>query len=142
MKKILAFIFMIGVLINPSFISANWSVIVSAIVGSLNSAPLVLSVNPDGNPWILWTQELQNYIIYFKDNEKDKIYYTITPWDNSWYVNKTSWVIEPSEYDWSNWAYINFLYVAPWIPNETAKIILTLNDWPNVTFKELKLYIY
>lgn len=142
MKKLIVLFLILSSTLLPFQTNANSSVIVSAVVGSLNQAPLVLSVNPNWDPWILETNSIQDYIIYFKDNEKDTVYYTVTPWDNSWYVTPISWVINPWDYDSNNWAYINFLYLAPAIWNSNASITITLNDWPNVTFKKLNLYIY
>jgi hypothetical protein len=47
MKKIISIFIIILSLLSPSRTNAGNSVIVSAVVGSLNQAPLVLSVNPD-----------------------------------------------------------------------------------------------
>lgn len=138
MKKIFV-IFSILVLIL-SQVHANQSVIVSAIVGSLNHAPVILSVFPDSNPRILKVNKTQSYTIYFRDDENDTINYTITP--QNWYANPISWTISSSNYDSNNWAYINFLYVAPAVVNPNEKVIVTISDWSNVVVKELNLYIY
>lgn len=144
MKKLISILLSLCFVFLPIDLSvnANNSVVVSAIVGSLNQAPLILRVNPNWDPWILEKNKIQNYTIYFKDNEKDTIYYTITPQWNSWFVNPISWVINTSNYDNNKWAYINFLYLSPASPNPSASIILTLNDGPNVTFKKLNIYVY
>lgn len=142
MKKIISFITTLFFLFSPSLLNANGSITVSAVVWDINQSPLVLSVNPDGDPWILETNEIQNYTIYFKDTENDKVYYTITPGNNSWYVSPISWTINSSDYDSNSWAYINFLYLAPSVAKADANITITLNDWPNVITKQLNLYIY
>lgn len=142
MKKIIISLILLLALVsnNTTFWSQN--VIVSAVVWSINQAPLVVSVNPSSNPRILWTNKTQSYSVWFSDNEKDTIYYTITPKDG--YTNPVSWVINPSDYD-VNWnAYVNFLYLSPasapswWFTD----ITVTLNDGPNVVVKTLNLYIY
>lgn len=138
MKKIISILLFLSILISTAY--ANQSVIVSAVVGSLNHAPIILSVSPNSNPRILKKNATQSYTIYFKDDEKDTVYYTISP--VSWYTNPISWTISSSNYDASNWAYINFLYLAPATANPSEKIIVTINDWPNVIVKELNLYIY
>lgn len=142
MKKIISWILTLFFLFSPSVLNANGSIVVSAVVWNINQSPIILSVNPDWDPWILQTNEVQNYSIYFKDTENDKIYYTITPWNNSWYVNPISWVINTTDYDNNDWAYINFLYLAPAIAKYDAVVTVTLNDWPNITSKQLNLYIY
>ena len=142
MKKIItSSIIFLALIFNTINISANESVIVSAVVWNINSAPIILNVNPSSNPRILATNKTQSYTITLSDKEKDTIYYTITPED--WYTNPISWIINPSDYIWDN-AYINFLYLAPaTVPSwDTSKITVTINDWPNVIVRDLNLYIY
>lgn len=139
MKKIItSSIIFLALIFNTINISANESVIVSAVVWLGNQWPVIIDVNPDANPWIIGTNKTQNYTLTFKDNEEDTVTYTITP--NSWFSNPISWTI--SSYD-NNWlAYINFVYLSPAIrdPNET--ITVTINDWTTTISKTLNLYIY
>lgn len=142
MKKIIS-IFILCVLIFLS-VKANQSVIVSAVVWTDNHSPVILSVNPNSNPRILATNKTQSYTIYFRDDEKDQITYTITP--DNWFANPISGTILSSNYDTASWAYINFLYLSPATSNISSnpneKIIVTINDGVTVVKKELNLYIY
>lgn len=138
MKKIIL-IFILCVLIFLS-VKANQSVIVSAVVWNINQAPLVLDINPNSNPRFLARNKTQSYTIYFRDTEKDIVHYTITPVNG--YSNPISGTILSTDYDSWSWAYINFLYLAPALATTNEKVIVTLNDWPNVVVKELNLYIY
>lgn len=138
MKKIISIIFIFTILFLS--VRANQSVIVSAVVGSLNHAPVILSVFPDSNPRILRTNKTQSYTIYFRDDEKDNINYTITPLN--WYSNPISWSLNSTNYDSSSWAYINFLYLAPATTSTNEKVTVTISDWSNVIVKDLNLYIY
>ena len=142
MKKIIGLFLILSVLIWYSSLYANQSININAVVGNINHSPIILSINPDSNPRIIRTNKTQSYTIYFSDNEKDEITYTITPKD--WYSNPISWTIYSEDYDNNNWAYINFLYLSPSIiPNwNISEIVLTLNDWVNVVTKKLNLYIY
>jgi hypothetical protein len=142
MKKIIS-IFILCVLIFLS-VKANQSVIVSAVVWNDNHAPIILSVTPNSDPRILATNKTQSYTIYFRDDEKDKVSYTITP--ENWFANPISGDILTTDYDSWSWAYINFLYLSPATSNISSnpneKITVTINDWPTVVKKELNLYIY
>ncbi len=138
MKKIISIISIFTMLFLTA--SANKSVIVSAVVGALNHAPVVISVNPSSNPRMLGVNKTQYYTIYFRDDEKNTVTYTISP--NNWYTNPISWTINVWDYDGTNWAYINFLYLAPSTPVSNEKVTVTINDWSNVVVKELNLYIY
>lgn len=140
MKKILCFFFIFLFLFSPTHLKANQSVIVSAVVGNINHAPVILSVIPDSNPRFLRVNRTQSYTLYFRDNEKDTVSYTMTPANG--FTHPISGTIEASNYDASSWAYINFLYLAPSIPVENETITLTINDGSNVISKELHLYIY
>lgn len=142
MKKIISIILLISVMTTPFSLKASESVSVSAVVWNINQAPRILSVNPSSNPRLLEVWETQNFTISLTDNEKDTIYYTITPKD--WYSNPISWVINPQNYNNDGIAYINFLYLAPAsIQSDiNSEIIVTLNDWPNVITRKINLYIY
>lgn len=142
MKKITSiFIIFILLFIN---VKANQSVIVSAVVWTWNHAPIILSVTPNSDPRILAKNRIQSYTIYFRDDEKDQITYTITP--ENWFSNPMNGTILSSNYDADNGAYINFLYLSPATSNTSInpneKIIVTINDWTTVVKKELNLYIY
>lgn len=121
-------------------VSNATNVLVTAKVWTLNSKPVVISVNPASNPRILQKNRSQNYAIYFQDDEKDTVTYTITP--DSGFVNVSNGTIRLADYDTSNRAYINFTYFAPNFANANEKIIVTLNDGTNVTVRQLNLYIY
>lgn len=139
-KKLLSIISIIALSItNYSFSAKN--VVVSAIVWNTNWAPVVISVNPASNPVLIKTNALQEYIIYYRDNEKDQLSYTITA--RSWATNPISWTVQSFEYDSSSWAYINIKYLAPATKVWSKTITLTLNDWHNpVVVKTLNVYIY
>ncbi len=141
MKKIFSILLLLLISIyysNFSF-SAN-SVIVSAVVWNLNHSPVVLTVVPNNDPKLLKTNALQNFSLYFRDDEKDTIYYTITPLD--WYTNPISGIINTSDYDSASGAYVNFAYLAPSTKVWTTSVNIILNDWPNVVSKDINLYIY
>ncbi len=121
---------------------ADYSVIVTAIVWNQNQAPVVITVNPSDDPRMLKVSKIQRYSIYFNDNEKDTVSYTITSPD--WYIYPANGTI--SSFDSSSWAYINFTYSSPasapvW---NLSSITITLNDWVwwNVITKKLNTYIY
>ncbi|MDP2103968.1 MAG: hypothetical protein Q8K26_03540 [Candidatus Gracilibacteria bacterium] len=132
----------VGILSSIFLVFANQSVNVSAIVGAINHAPVVLSVTPSSNPKLLGTNKIQNYTLYFRDDENDTVTYTITP--VSGYTNPISGAINPADYDGANGAYINFTYLsasAVPAPNPTT-VTVTLNDGSNLVNKDIRLYIY
>ncbi len=138
MKKIIfIFSFIFLILLQTQ---ANQSVVVSAIVWNQNSAPIIISINPDSNPRILKTNRTQSYTLYFRDNEKDFVSYTITP--KNWYTTPISGTIKSSDYDNNNWAYINFLYLAPATAYPDENVTVTINDGTSIVSKELNLYVY
>jgi|GEM_PF-2367084 len=131
-----------GICSSIFLVFANQSVNVSAIVGAINHAPVILSVTPSSDPKLLGTNKIQNYTIYFRDDEKDTITYTITP--VSGYTNPISGTINPADYDGADGAYINFTYLSPSAvpaPNPTT-VTVTLNDGSNLVNKDIRLYIY
>lgn len=132
----------VGILSSVFFVFANQSVNVSAIVGAINHAPVILSVTPSSNPKLLGTNKIQNYTLYFRDDEQDTITYTITP--VSGYTNPISGTVNPADYDGSDGAYINFTYLSPSVvpaPNPTT-VTITFNDGSNLVNKDVRLYIY
>lgn len=141
MKKIISILSLAAILFYYSnFAFALNSVVVSAVVWNLNHSPVIISVVPNNNPKVLKNTSLQNFTIYFRDDEKDTVYYTITPRD--WYTNPTSWVINHSNYDSGSGAYINFSYLAPSSAVWNSSVNVIINDWPNVISKDINLYIY
>jgi len=124
------------------FVSANQSVQVSAVVGSLNHSPIVLSLAPASELKMLGTSKIQNYILSFRDDEKDTVSYTITPADG--YTNPISGTINPGDYDSGSGAYVNFTYLAPaTVPaGNLTTATVTLNDGSNLVNKVINLYIY
>lgn len=93
------------------FVFANGSVGVSAVVGSLNHSPAIITLTPSSDPKLLGMNKIQNYTLYFRDDEKDTVSYTITPVNG--YANPISGTIHPSDYDSGSGAYINFTYLSP-----------------------------
>lgn len=142
MYKYIISIFSILSLLTFSTANAVESVTVSAVVGNINHSPVVTSITPNWNPQLIWSKTLQNFILKFRDDEKNHIYYTITTEANGWYTNPISWEILTSKFDTNNEASINFSYLAPdtWVWYK--KITITLNDWPNVISKDINVYIY
>lgn len=138
MKKIISIIIWFFILFT--IVKANQSVVVSAVVWNQNHAPVILSVSPNSNPRILEKDKIQLYTIYFRDDEKEEVTYTITP--DNWFSNPINGTIVPTDYDSGSWAYINFMYLAPSIPTPNEFITVTINDNSNVIFKKLNLYIY
>lgn len=143
MNKILKYAFSLTLLISfvVSIVNAE-QVIVSAVVWSINHTPIILHINPNSDPKLIARNRTQNFSVYFKDDEKDTIYYTLTPQD--WYTDPISWTINSADFDSNSWAYINFKYLAPSVkptPNPT-KVTVTINDWPNLVSKDINLYIY
>lgn len=144
MKKLftILLIISIGIISSLFFVFANQSVNVSAVVGSLNHAPVVLTMSPSSDPKLLGTNKIQNYTLYFRDDERDMVYYTITPVDG--YTNPISGTINAADYDTASGAYVNFTYLSPSvIPAwNLSTITVTLNDGPNLVNKDIHLYIY
>lgn len=140
MKIIISIISIFVFLINSAL--ANSNVTVSAVIWNINSAPLILSVNPSSSLNILEEWESQVFIINIRDIERDTLYYTITP--ENGYVNPISWIIESSEYN-SEWeTSITFTYLAP-VPAPSwnyDKVTVTISDWPNVVVRDINFYIF
>lgn len=139
MKKILIFFILTSLILSPFELNAEKSVIVSAIVGNINHAPVVLSVTPNSNPRLLKINKTQTYSLFLRDDEKDTLYYNIIP--NNGYTNPISGTINPSDYNSSSGVYINFLYLAPAISTSDT-ITVVINDTSNVISKDLHLTIY
>lgn len=91
--------------------AANQSVQVSAVVGNINHSPVIGSVSPASDPKLLGVSSIQNYTLYFRDDEKDAVSYTITPVDG--YTNPISGTIGTGSYDSASGTYITFTYLAP-----------------------------
>ena len=123
-----------------SGIYATNTVVVSAIVGNINSAPLIISVTPSSDPKLLGAGEVQNFSVYYRDNEKDSATFTVTPQDG--FVTPISGRIPKSSYDTNSGATINFTYRAPESSVGTSQVTVTINDGSNVTTKTIGLYIY
>lgn len=139
MKKILIFFILTSLILSPFELNAEKSVIVSAIVGNINHAPVVVSVTPNSNPKLLKINKIQTYSLFLRDDEKDTLYYNIIP--NNGYTNPISGTIYPSNYNSSSGVYINFLYLAPAISTSDT-ITVVINDISNVISKDLHLTIY
>lgn len=137
MKKYI--IWCIIVALWVTLVSAK-DVLVTARVWVINSKPVVLSVNPANNPKLLWVSTAQSYTLYFRDDEKNPVTYTITP--DAGFTNISNGVV--NTYDSQSGAYINFTYFAPSTPLPNERVIVTLNDNSStgVTVKQLNLYIY
>ncbi|MEA3386864.1 MAG: hypothetical protein U9Q66_00190 [Patescibacteria group bacterium] len=78
MSKYITSIFSIISILIFSTANAVESVTVSAVVGNLNHSPVVTSITPNNNPKLLKAYSLQNFVVKFRDDEKNHIYYTIT----------------------------------------------------------------
>lgn len=145
MRKFLSTTFALTILLLPMLFvfAANQSVQVSAIVDMPNHPPVVLSVLPASDPKLLGQNKIQNYSVYFRDDEKDTVIYTITP--ASGYTNTINGTI--TSYDTASGAYITFTYLSPTTvasPGPTS-ITLTLDDGQlpaKIIQKNLNLYIY
>ena len=135
--KILLSILLLSITISTNAVE---SITVSAVVGNINHAPIIISITPNNNPKLLASNSLQNFSILFRDDEKNHIYYTITTEVDWWYTSPISWEISLTDYLWTE-AKINFSYLS-WDNTWTKKITITLNDWPNVISKDINLYIY
>lgn len=131
-----------GIVSSLFFVSANQSVQVSAVVGSLNHAPVVLSLAPSSDLKMLGRSKIQNYTLYFRDDEKDAVSYTITPADG--YTNPISGTVNPGDYDSGSGAYVNFTYLSPATApaGNLTTTTVTLNDGSNLVNKVINLYIY
>lgn len=111
-------------------------------MGSFNHPPVITTLSPSSDPKLLGQNKIQNYTLYFRDDEKDTVSYTITP--VSGYVNPVSGTVNPSDYDSMSGAYVNFTYLSPSVipsPDPTT-VTVTLNDGPNLVNKDIHLYIY
>ena len=143
MKKLLT-ILAVFLSVSPSFffVFAAQSVQVTAIVGSINHSPVVLTITPSSDPKLLGRNKIQNYTIYFRDDEKDTAYYTLTP--VAGFTNPISGTISPASYDSQSGAFITFTYLSPATipsPNPTT-LTVTLNDGPNLVNKDIHLQIF
>ena len=120
--------------------AAGSSVSVSAVVGNIIPAPVIISVSPSSNPKLLARNALQNFSVSFRDQTKSTVYYTVTA--ASGFVNPSSGVV--TSYDSSSGATVSFLYLAPSsVPatNPTA-ITVTLSNGPNVVTRNINVYVY
>ena len=140
MSKIIKILLSILLLTTTISTKAEENVVVSAVVGNINHAPIIISIIPNSSPELLASNSLQNFIITFKDDETNETFYTITTENNWWYTSPISWKIKSTDFIWSE-AKINFSYLA-WNVWWSKKITITLNDWPNVISKDINLYIY
>lgn len=101
MKKFLIILVgIIGIISSLFYVFADQSVQVTAIVGSINHSPVIASVSPSGDPKLLAKNKIQNYTLYFRDDEKDIVSYTIT--SVSGYANPISGTISATDYDSSS----------------------------------------
>lgn len=141
MNKYIISIFSIISLLIFSNAHAVESVTVSAVVGNINHSPVVISVTPNNNPKLLSADSLQNFVIRFRDDEQNHVYYTITTESNGWYTSPISWEITTSSYDSNNETTIDFSYLA-WSVTWVKTITVTINDGPNVISKDINVYIY
>jgi hypothetical protein len=132
----------IGIISAFFLVSATPSVFVSAVVGLGNHAPIIQTIIPSSDPKLLGRNKIQNYSIYFRDDEKDTVTYTISPMDG--YVNPLNGAINRSDYDTFSGAFINFTYLAPGgIPlSNPTTITITLNDSTTLIHRDIHLYIY
>ena len=103
-----------------------------------------MSLAPSSDPKLLGKNKIQNYTLYFRDDERDTVSYTITPSLNGGYTNIINGTIHPSDYNAGSWAYVNFTYLSPASspsPNPTT-VTVTLSDGSNLVNKDIHLYIY
>ena len=141
MRKIISLLLiLLPIFTIVNHVIASWSVTISAIVGNINHAPVIISISPNWNPEALPTSTLQGFSIVVKDDEKDTITYTYTPQDGS--TNPINWTINTWDYNWSNEATINFDYLSPSTWVWTTKVTVTINDWSNVIYQDINLFIY
>ena len=140
MKKILSLLLLLvytsWYLTTSVFAASN--VLVYAIVGNINTAPMIISISNNWNPEAIENGASQTFAVVIQDAENDTITYTATPQDGS--ASPISWTV--SSYDWNNRATINLTYLAPGSTDLTTKITLTLNDGANVVSEDINLYIY
>ena len=115
---------------------------VTGRVWNLNAAPSVISVTPNSGPELLSAWSLQNFVLKFRDNEKDNISYTITVQTNSGSVTPLSGTVSSWSFDVNNEATINLSYLAPVSAIWASNITVTLNDGPNITSYNIGLFIY
>lgn len=114
----------------------------TAIVGVGNHSPIIVSLSPGSDPKLLARSKIQNYTLYFRDDEKDTVTYTITP--ASGYTNPISGTINSASYDAGSGAYVNFTYLAPSsipVTNPTT-VTVTLNDGTSLVNRDIHLFIY
>ena len=125
--------------------AANQSVQVSAVVGNINHAPIILSTLPASDPKLLASNKIQNYAIYFRDDERDPISYTITPANGGGFVSPISGTIQSTDYDTASGAYVHFTYLSPAVApasNPTTVTVTLTDSGQNLVTKNIRLYIY
>lgn len=139
LSSLLLFVYIYYYLIISVFAATNGSVLVYAIVGNINSAPVITDMIPE---WVgTWTIAVsieygfQDFDITLADSESDTITYTITTQYGT--TDKISGQILPSEYN-NNFA---FTYFTPSI-EIIDTITITFNDWSNVISREIFLDVY
>lgn len=143
MKKYIIALILVVSIAGLSYAS---NVLITAKVWSLNSRPIVITLNPANDPKLLQRWKTQAYELYFQDIEKDEVTYSITP--SFWTTNILNGTISiddtntANDYDSNSWAYLNFTYFAPNFSTSSEKIIVTLNDNKNVTTYQINLRIY
>jgi len=82
MSKIIKILLSILLLTTTISTKAEENVVVSAVVGNINHAPIIISIIPNSSPELLASNSLQNFIITFKDDETNETFYTITTENN------------------------------------------------------------
>lgn len=113
---------------------------VSAIVGSGNTAPEILGVNPDTVPVVLKNNTIQTFSLRVRDSDSPSVSYTIT--SSTGATSPINGALTNTGELTTGQAYVYFTYFAPSSKAGTSNITVTLNDGTAVIVKNISTYIY
>ena len=124
-----------------AYLRASQTVTVSAVVLSVNNAPTVLNVAPSNSTISIQRSKSKLITLQIQDLEGDVINYTINPPYGS--VTPIDGTINDSANLIAGTAYIPFTYLAPATPpGGIINIVVTLNDGPNLTTKNIPIFVF
>lgn len=123
------------------YLRASQTVTVSAIVLSVNNPPVVLNVSPSNSTISVQRGKSKVISLQLRDIEGDIINYTINPPYGS--VTPISGTINDPTNLIAGTAYLTFTYLAPATPpSGIFNVVVTLNDGPNLTTKNIPIFVF
>jgi hypothetical protein len=116
------------------------SVMVSAIVGTGNSASEILAVNPNTVPVVLRKNTIQTFSAQVRDLDSPSVSYTVTAGTGS--VSPINGTLTNTGELTTGQAYVYFTYFSPPGKAGSSNITLTLNDGTAVIVKNISIFVY